>query len=106
MDERIGQVERRLLEERATASLLELDELKLRAMRQAEQARPRTQIGGQLMKSRFALLLMIVAGLMMSTTGVGLAIQGGSGDGSAGKAAYPEPLLDRADIVGQVFAVV
>ena len=35
------------------------------------------------MKSRLALMLMIVAGLMMSTTGATLAITGSSGSGSA-----------------------
>jgi hypothetical protein len=73
-------IEARLRRERATASTLELDELKLRAMRQAAQ---RQGIRGNLMKSRFALLAMIVAGLMLSTTGATLAVTASSGSGSA-----------------------
>ena len=42
------------------------------------------------MKSRFALLAMIVAGLMLSTTGATLAVTGSSGSGSAGVSQYPQ----------------
>jgi hypothetical protein len=72
-------VEERLRAERVTATPVELDALKLRAMRQAAPAAPRLR-KGVLMKSRLALTLMIVLGLMMSTTGAGLAISGGSSD--------------------------
>lgn len=41
------------------------------------------------MRSRLAITLMLVLGLMLSTTGVGLAISGSSGSGSAGNAQYP-----------------
>ncbi|ADB53701.1 hypothetical protein [Conexibacter woesei] len=41
------------------------------------------------MRSRFAITAMLVLGLMLSTTGVGLAISGSSGSGSAGNAQYP-----------------
>ena len=40
------------------------------------------------MKSRFALLMMIVAGLMLSTTGATLAVTGSSGSGSAASHEY------------------
>lgn len=79
----LTELEQRLRRGRAQASGLELDELKLRAMRQARQAKPTTLPGGQLLRSRLALLTMIVAGLMMSTAGAGLAISGSSGSGSA-----------------------
>ena len=79
-------IEARLRRERATASSLELDELKQRAMRQAAQTHG---IRGNLMKSRFALVAMIVAGLMLSTTGATLAVTGSSGSGSAAQNQYP-----------------
>jgi len=84
----LAAVEERLRSERAVASGLELDELKLRAMSQAGAARPGTRLKGRLMKSRFALLAMIVAGLMMSMTGATLAISGSSGAGSAAEGQY------------------
>ncbi len=42
------------------------------------------------MKSRLALTLMIVAGLMLSTTGAGLAISGNSGSGNAATNQYKQ----------------
>ena len=42
------------------------------------------------MKSRLALTLMIVAGLMLSTTGAGLAISGNSGSGNAATNQYQQ----------------
>jgi hypothetical protein len=75
-------IEARLREERATASELELDELKLRAMRQARRAEG-TRPKGQWMKSRIALLAMIVLGLMMSTTGATIAITDSGGRSAA-----------------------
>jgi len=97
-------IEARLRRERATASRLELDELKLRAMRQAAQKRG---VRGNFMKSRFALLTMIVAGLMMSTTGATLAVTGTSGSGSAANNEYyytpPKP-DDRGVSGGETLA--
>lgn len=80
-------VEERLRVERVTANPVELDALKLRAMRQAAPAAPRFR-KGVWMKSRLALTLMIVLGLMMSTTGAGLAISGSSDRGSAALGQY------------------
>jgi len=80
-------IEQRLRAERATATPVELDALKLRAMRQAAPAAPRLR-KGVWMKSRLALTLMIVLGLMMSTTGAGLAISGSSDSGSAAQGQY------------------
>jgi hypothetical protein len=80
-------VEERLRAERVTATPVELDALKLRAMRQAAPAAPRFR-KGVWMKSRLALTLMIVLGLMMSTTGAGLAISGSSDRGSAAEGQY------------------
>jgi hypothetical protein len=78
-------IDTRLRRDRTTATSLELDELKLRAMRQAA---GRRGTRGNLMKSRLALLLVLVAGLMMSTTGATLALSGSSGSGSAGQSQY------------------
>lgn len=43
------------------------------------------------MKSRLAILMMLVLGMLLSTTGAGLAITGLSGNGDASVAAYPSP---------------
>ncbi|HEX2410884.1 MAG TPA: hypothetical protein VHJ39_06950 [Solirubrobacteraceae bacterium] len=75
---------RRLRENRPEATALELDEIKQRVRRRA--ARPERR---QDMKSRLAILLMLVLGMMLSTTGAGLAIQGLSG-GNAAQQQYDE----------------
>jgi hypothetical protein len=75
---------RRLRENRPEATELELDEIKQRVRRRA--ARPERR---QDMKSRLAILLMLVLGMMLSTTGAGLAIQGLSG-GNAAQQQYDE----------------
>jgi len=84
----LTRVKERLRTERSTVTGLELDELKLRALSQARATKPVNRTKGQLMKSRFALLSMIVLGLLMSSTGATLAISGSSGTGSAGTAQY------------------
>jgi hypothetical protein len=79
----------RLRAERATATPLELDELKRRVRMQAARGAPnRMNQKGNWMKSRIALTMMIVAGLMLSTTGATLAISGSSGDGNAATNQY------------------
>jgi hypothetical protein len=83
----LASTEERLRAGRVMATAVELDALKLRAKRQAAPAAPRFR-KGMWMKSRLALTLMIVLGLMMSTTGAGLAISGSSDSGSAAKAQY------------------
>jgi len=83
-------IETRLRAERATAAPLELDRIKLRAIRQAEQSQPSyiARKKGTLMKSRLALTLMIATGVLMGTTGATLAISGSSGSGSAASNQY------------------
>jgi hypothetical protein len=84
----------RLRAERATATPLDLDRIKVRAMRQAK----RTQRSlfarqkGIFVKSRLALTLVIAAGFTLSTTGATLAITGSSGNGSASSAQYQQVL--------------
>jgi hypothetical protein len=90
----LAHVAAKLRAERATATPLELDRIKLRAMRGTE--RPRSSLyarkKGTLMKSRLALTLMLVAGFMLSTTGATLAITGSSGSGSAAQNQYESVL--------------
>jgi hypothetical protein len=66
----LDDVIRRLEENRPEATALELDAVKQRVRRRAAQPQRR-----QDMKSRLAILLMLVLGMMLSTTGAGLAIQ-------------------------------
>jgi hypothetical protein len=79
--------------ERHQATPLELDRIKLQAIRQAEQPRPSLYAvkKGTFMKSRLALTLLLVAGFMLSTTGATLAISGSSGSGSAADNQYVQP---------------
>ena len=82
MDE-FDDITRLLREERPQASELELDEIKRRV-------RQRVARKGQPMRSRLAILAMLVVGILMSGTGAGLAVQGfdQSGD-DASQAQYP-----------------
>lgn len=93
-------VAERLRGERATATPLELDEIKLRAKRQAARRNQNVLQKGIWMKSRLALTLMIVLGLMMSGTGATLAISGSSGQGSAAQNAYPETITPAPPVQG------
>src|ERR1700750_2924331 len=79
--------------ERHQATPLELDRIKLQAIRQAEQPRPSLYAvkKGTFMKSRLALTLLLVAGFMLSTTGATLAVSGSSGSGSAATNQYVQP---------------
>src|SRR5688500_4380002 len=79
-------IEQRLREQRPELSALELDEVRMRVRKHADRM-PRK---GQSMKSRFAILLMLVAGMFVSATGAGLAVQGSSGNGNAAVSQYPD----------------
>jgi hypothetical protein len=65
-----------LRENRPEATELELDQIKQRVRQKAAQPARRKQD----MKSRLAILLMLVAGMMFSATGAGLAVQGLTGN--------------------------
>jgi hypothetical protein len=85
----LASVAERLRAEREIPGTQELEQLKGRAKRQAASAatgHPRQK--GNPLKSRVVLTLAIVLGLMMSTTGAGLAISGSSGQGKAAEAQY------------------
>jgi hypothetical protein len=84
----LADVGERLRAQRVEATALELDELKLRARRQAAPAAPQPFTKGSFVGSRVFLTLLVVLGMMMSTTGATLAITGGSGSENAGVAQY------------------
>jgi hypothetical protein len=83
-------IEETLRANRHEASPLELDRIKLQAIRQASQGRTSflARQKGAFMKSRLAMMLVIAAGFMLSTTGAGLAISGSSSSGSAAGSQY------------------
>jgi hypothetical protein len=84
---------RLLREERPEASELELDRIKRRVM-------SRTPRKGQPMRSRLAILAMLVVGMLMSGTGAGLAVQGfGNAGDDASQAQYPPK--DKSDVLGE-----
>jgi hypothetical protein len=92
-------IESRLRAEKATASPLELDRIKLQAIRQVERSRPSLTAPkkGTFMKSRLALTCLLVAGFMFSTTGATLAISGSSGSGSAADNQYVSPANEHGN---------
>lgn len=79
---------RLLRDERPRATELELDEIKQRVRRRA--AEP-SRKGKQSMKSRIAILGLLVSGLLFSTAGAGLALQGTSSGDNASIAQYATP---------------
>ena len=83
-------IEETLRANRPETSPLELDRIKLQAIRQAAQGRPSfvARQKGAFMKSRLAMMLVIAAGFMLSTTGAGLAISASSSSGSAAESQY------------------
>jgi LPXTG-motif cell wall-anchored protein len=81
---------RRLEDQRPQATSMELDEIKQRVRRRA--ADP-SRKGNQSMKSRLAILAMLVTGMLFSTAGAGLAVSGlqSSDDASVAQYATPTP---------------
>jgi hypothetical protein len=82
----IDDVIRLLRDRRPEATELELDQIKQRILRRAAQPRR-----AQPMKSRLAILAMLVLGFVFSTAGVGLAVGGLSGSDSAAITQYGTP---------------
>lgn len=92
MDEH-DDIVRLLREERPQASELELDDIKRRV-------RTRAARKGQPMRSRLAILAMLVLGMLMSGTGAGLAVQGFDESGSdASEVQYPPS--GGGDVLGE-----
>lgn len=85
-DDRLDEIEARLAAERPRLSAPELDRLMLRCQSRRNRTTRRKE---PFMRSRFAITAMLVLGLILSSTGVGLAVSGSSGGGSAGDAQYP-----------------
>jgi hypothetical protein len=84
---------------RPEATALELDAVKQRVQaRVANPARRRTR-GNRLMKSRLVILTMLVLGMLLSTTGAGLAVTGLSGT-NAGVAEYTTPTPTGGGVLG------
>ena len=77
---------RRLEEERPQATSMQLDEIKQRVRRRAVNP---SRKGNQSMKSRFAILAMLVTGMLFSTAGAGLAISGIQDNASVSQYAAP-----------------
>lgn len=96
----LERIEVLLRTERADATPLELDRIKLQAIHQAERARPSlyARKKGTFMKSRLALTLVLVAGFMLSTTGATLAITGSSGSGSAAESQYVQATNEGGNV--------
>ena len=82
-------LEQRLRSERPELSALELDAVKGNVRRRVR-AHAHFIPGRSLMKSRLALTLVLVLGLMMTGTGATIAVTGASDDGNAGVAQYEE----------------
>jgi hypothetical protein len=78
---------RLLQDERPQATELELDAIKQRVRRRAADPSRRSS---QSMKSRIAILGMLVSGMVFSTAGAGLALQGGGTAGSGTNAAVSQ----------------
>src|SRR3954462_7091713 len=74
----VDDVIRRLEDGRPQATDRELDEIKQRVRRRAADPSRRSQS----MKSRFAILAMLVTGMLFSTAGVGLALSGNGSNAS------------------------
>jgi hypothetical protein len=88
---------RLLQENRPEATDLELDRIKQRVRRRAAQPSRRRQD----MKSRLAILAMLVLGMVFSTAGAGIAIQGfNSTDASISQYATPTP-TPPGDVLGE-----
>jgi hypothetical protein len=75
---------------RPEATALELDAVKQRVRtRVAGRPAGRRARSASLMKSRLAIISMLVAGMLMSTTGAGLAVSGATSSQDAASTQYP-----------------
>lgn len=88
LPEDLAEVAELLRDNRPEATALELDGVKRRILdRKSARARGNAQ-RSQSMKSRVAMMAMLVVGLLMSGTGAGLAVSGLSSDANPGIAQY------------------
>jgi hypothetical protein len=84
---------------RPEATALELDAIKQQVRARVSQPARRRTRGNQLMKSRLVILTMLVLGMLLSTTGAGLAVTGLSGD-NASIAQYSTPTGGGGGVLG------
>jgi hypothetical protein len=98
----LAEVARLLRERRPAATELELDAVKLKVKRRAARAKPGagTRTKGLLMRSRIALVTVLALGIVMSATGVTLAVSGLAGDDDAAQVQYFGPGGDTGDEIG------
>jgi hypothetical protein len=94
----LEEVADRLRRERPQVSELELDQIKVRAMRRAPADRSSTK--GRLMYSRLVITTMLVVGMLMALSGVGVANGVFDGDGSASVAQYGDAGDEGATVGG------
>ena len=88
MPEDLERLAERLRDERPRLDALELDAVRRRIGVRAGRSASRTR-RNDFMRSRLAITGMLVAGVLFSTTGAGLAVEGISGSGSAASQQYP-----------------
>jgi hypothetical protein len=98
-DEPHGDLEDRLRASRPTLSPLELDAVQRRVLGTA--ARP-TRKGTTMMRSRIAVIAMLVFGMLFSTAGAGLAVGGFADEDQASVAQYGTPGGDEDENGGAV----
>lgn len=95
-----------LHERRPQMTALELDATKQRIRARAATPARRRTTKGTIMKSRLAILMMLVSGMLLSTTGAGLAISGVSGSAAREQYDKPKPPAvlpedDAGDVAGE-----
>jgi hypothetical protein len=93
---KLDEVEGRLRDERQELDAVALDRIKLRAM-SAGRSVPK----GSFMKSRLATTMVLAVGIMLSTTGAGLAITGAT-DSQTGNAGQTASGGSNGETLGQV----
>src|SRR3712207_1436431 len=88
MPEDLERVADRLRDERPRLDALELDAMRRRVGARSGRTASSTR-RNSFMRSRLAITGMLVSGVLFSTTGAGLAVEGISGSGSAAQQQYP-----------------
>jgi hypothetical protein len=91
---------------RPQLTALELDATKQRIRARAATPARRRTTKGTIMKSRLAILMMLVLGMLLSTTGAGLAISGFSGSAATSQYGTPAPsgvlpAEDKGSVAGE-----
>lgn len=86
----VRDVARQLRAERPRATPLELDRIKVRAMRRGSVRTPNAALGrkGSFMRSRLAIVAVVALGIVMSGGGAALAVSGLSGTSNAATSQY------------------